>query len=105
MLAAISHQQHPIIPMETFDELVHLASRGKRRLIEHIQTLLASIGLHSFGKVTLESRGLHAGLSELVCRARCRRESFDSVALRFGTLADNGQRRCFSRTGDTVESQ
>jgi hypothetical protein len=33
MLATISYQQHPIIPMETFDELVHLASRGKRRLV------------------------------------------------------------------------
>jgi hypothetical protein len=96
MLATISHQQHPIIPMETFDELVHLSSRGKRRLVEHIQPLLSGVGLRPFRKVTLESRGLHAGLSKLVCRARCRRKPLNPVALRFGTLTDDSERRCLS---------
>jgi hypothetical protein len=45
MLATISHQEHPIIPMETFDELVHLARACKRRPIEYIQALLSSVGL------------------------------------------------------------
>src|ERR1700677_3443903 len=104
MLAAVSYQQHTIIPMETLDELVHLARGGKRGLIEHIQALLSSLGLRPFRKVTLESRGLHTRLSQLVCRARCRRESFDLVPLRFGTLADDGKGRRLTCPGDTIQA-
>jgi hypothetical protein len=36
MLTTISYQQHSIIPVETFNELVHLTRGGKRGLIEYI---------------------------------------------------------------------
>jgi hypothetical protein len=55
MLAAVSYQQHTIIPMETFDEFVHLARGRQRRLIEYIQALLSRVGLRPFRKMTLES--------------------------------------------------
>jgi hypothetical protein len=66
MLATIPYQQHPIMPMETFDELVHLARGCKRRLVEHIQALFSFVWLHPFSKVMLESRSLHASLCKLV---------------------------------------
>ena len=103
MLAAVSYQQHTIIPMETFDELVHLARRGKRGFIEHIQALLSSVGLRPFRKVSLESRGLRAGLSKPVGCARRRRESFHLVPLRFGTFAYDSERRCFSCPGNAIQ--
>ena len=51
----------------------------------------------------LESRGLHAGLGELVCSARCRRETFDLVSLGFRAFTDNNERRCLACAGDTIE--
>src|SRR5580658_8755907 len=104
MLATISHQQHPIILMKTFDEIMHLARGRKRGLIEHIQTLLSSVGLHPFGKMMLESRSLHASLSKLVRCARCRRKPLDPVALGFSALADDGERRCLTCAGNTIEA-
>ena len=59
--------------------------------------------MHPFGKVMLESGSLHASLSKLVCRARCRRKSFDPVALRFGTFTDDRERRCLTRACDAIE--
>ncbi len=90
--------------METLDELVHLARGGKRGLIEHIQALLSSLGLRTFRKVPLESRGLHTRFSQLVCRARCRRESFDLVPLRFGTFTDDGEGRRLTCPSDTIQT-
>ncbi len=90
MLTTISYQQHTIILTEALDELMHLARRRKRGFVEDIQALLSRVGLCAFRKVTLESRGLHAGLGQLVCCARCRSESLDLVPLRFGTFTDHG---------------
>ncbi len=90
--------------METFDELVHLARRGKRGFIEHVQAFLSSVGPPPFSKMTLERRGLHAGVSKLVGCARCRRESFDLVPLRFGTLTDDGKGRRLTCPGDTIQA-
>ena len=104
VLATISYQKNPIIPMETFDEFVHLSSGGKRRLVEYIQALLSSIRLRPSCKVMLESRGLHAGLGELVRSARCRRKPLDLIPLRFCTFTDYSERGRFPCAGDTIES-
>ena len=64
-------------------------------------------GCVPFCKMTLESWSLHGagGLSKLVGRARCRRESFDLVPLRFGTFTDHGEgRRPYLRPGETIQA-
>src|ERR1019366_6213215 len=70
MLPRVAHLQNPISRMKPFDELVHLARRGKRRLVEHIQSFLACVRLLSPRKMALQRRGLEAGLGQLLRRAR-----------------------------------
>ena len=54
MLARVAYQKNAVIRMEPFNELVHLASGGERRFVEHIQSLLAGVRLLSSGKMTLK---------------------------------------------------
>src|SRR5208282_4875449 len=60
MLPRIAYQQNPISHMKPFHELVHLASRGERRLVEHIEPLLTGVRLLSPRKMALQRRGLDA---------------------------------------------
>ena len=54
MLTYIAHKQYAIIPMEARDELVHLPSRGERRLIQHIKSLLSCVLLLASGEMMLK---------------------------------------------------
>ena len=69
MLPRVAYQQNPVSRMKPFDELVHLARRGKRRLVEHIELLLTCVRLLSLRKMALQSRGLYARLGQLLCSA------------------------------------
>ncbi len=49
MLMHIANQQHPIIPMKTRKELVHLPCGRKRGLIQYVKTFFSCIGPFTSG--------------------------------------------------------
>ncbi len=81
MLPPVANQQHAVVWMEPVDELMQLPGRCHRGFVEHVQTLLARVGLLTARQMLLECRCLHARLGELLRRARCGREAFDVVSL------------------------
>src|ERR1035441_2809634 len=90
--------------MKPFDELVHLARRGKRRLVEHIESFLACVWLLSPRKMALQRRGLDAGLGQLLRRARGWSKTFDLVTFGLGSFPDYGQCRRLASTGDSIQA-
>ena len=90
--------------MKPFDELVHLARRGKRRLVEHIEPLLTCVRLLSPRKMGLQSRGLDAGLGQLLRRARRGSKTFDLVAFGLHSFPDHRQGSRFASASDSIQA-
>src|SRR5208337_5146899 len=104
MLPRVAYQQNPISRMKPFDELVHLARRGKRRLVEYIERFLTCVRLLSPRKMALQRRGLDAGLGQLLRRARRGSETFDLVAFGLHSFPDHRQGRCLARTSESIQT-
>jgi hypothetical protein len=69
MLPRVAYQQNPVSRVKPFHELVHLARRSERRLVEHIELFLTSVWLLSPRQMALQRRGLDARLGQLLRRA------------------------------------
>ena len=105
MLPPVADQQHAVIRMEPVHKLMQLPGRCQRGFVEHIEPLLASIGLLATCQMLLERRCLHACLGELLRRAGRWRETFDLVSLGLRAFADHGQRCCLARACNAVQSR
>ncbi len=69
MLPPVADQQDTIIGMEPVHEFMQLPGRCQRRFVEHIEPLLAGVGLLAARQMLLQRGCLHARLGELVCRS------------------------------------
>src|ERR1700693_1626549 len=90
--------------MKPFHELVDLARRGERRLVEYIEPPLASVRLFSPCKMALQRRGHDARLGQFLRSTRGGSKAFDLVAFGPRSFPDYGQRRCFASTGDSIQA-
>ena len=90
--------------MKPFDELVDLARRGERRLVEHIEPLLTCVRLLSARKMVLQSRGLDARLGQLLRCARSWSKTLDLVAFGFHSFPDDCQGSRLARTSDPIQA-
>lgn len=70
VLPSVAYQENAIIPVQALDKLVNLPRGCKRRLVEHVQSLLAGVGLFAAGKVPLQRGGLDSRLGQSLRGAR-----------------------------------
>src|ERR1019366_1171267 len=90
--------------MKPFDELVHLARRGKRRLVEDIEPLLTCVRPLSPRKMALQRRGLDAGLGQLLRRARGGSKPFDLVTFGLHSFSDHCQGSRLTSASDSIQA-
>jgi hypothetical protein len=60
VLPRVTNQENAIIPMQALDKLVNLPRGCERRLVDHIESLLAGVGLLAARKLPLQRGSLNA---------------------------------------------
>jgi hypothetical protein len=90
MLAAVTHKEDPVSFLQPMQKLIHLPAARQTRLIDNVETFLTTLASIGLCQMMLKRARSDTCIFELLCRARCRRQTLYVVALAFGAFPDCG---------------